>query len=69
MAKFNLNIRILDIDRLEEMKRLINELLDTIETLRITATGHEDDNGFEMHEVIAERKKYINRFADIITDE
>ena len=50
------------------MKRLINELLDIIETLRITATGHEDDNGFEMHEVIAERKKYIDRFADIITD-
>ena len=64
-----LNIRILDIDRLEEMKRLINELLDIIETLRITATGNEDDNSFEMHEVIGERRKYINRFADIITDE
>ena len=62
-AKLSVNIRILDLNRIEEMKRLINELLDTIETLRITAHGCNEDNGFEIHEIMTERKLAHNRHA------
>jgi hypothetical protein len=63
-----LNVRILDLDRVEEMKCLINELLDTIGTLRLTGIG-DCNKGFEISDIEKERKGYINRFADIITDE
>ena len=67
-AKLSVNIRILDLDRLEEMKRLVNELLDTIQTLRLIDVDNKN-KGFEISDIEKERRGYINRFADIITDE
>jgi len=67
MAKLRAEIRVLDVGRLEAINDLINELLDTIQDLRLVITGKDDD--FEISEIEKERKKYIDRFANIITDE
>jgi len=63
MAKAKLELRILDLGKIEALKDLINELLDVIETLQIV-----DDDGWSMNEIQKKRKEYINRFADIISD-
>ena len=66
MAKVKLEIVLLDIDKVEAVKELINELLDTIETLRTTDCNSVES--WEIAEVRKERKGYIDRFADIISD-
>ena len=63
MAKAKLELRILDLGKIEALKDLINELLDVIETLQIV-----DDDGWSINEIQKKRKEYINRFADIISD-
>ena len=67
MAKTKLEIVLLDIDKVEAIKDLINELLDTIEALRTTEC--DDEQSWDQNEIRQERKKYIDRFADIISNE
>ena len=67
MAKTKLEITLLDIDKAEAVKDLINELLDIIETLRFVDFGN--DKRWELSEIRKERKSYIDRFADIIANE
>jgi hypothetical protein len=57
---------LLDIGKVEAIKDLINELLDTIETLRTTDCN--GDESWDQNEIRQERKKYIDRFADIISN-
>lgn len=66
--KAHISLRILDIDKFEAIKDLFNELLDTLETLRLSDV-EKDNKGFELSDIRKERTGYINRFADIITDE
>lgn len=63
MAKAKLEVVILDIEKVESMKALFNELLDTLETLRMVDCG---SGSWEAAEIAKERKGYINRFCDII---
>jgi len=67
LAKTKLEITLLDIDKAEAVKDLINELLDIIETLRFVDFGN--DKRWELSEIRKERKSYIDRFADIIANE
>ena len=67
MAKAKLEIRILDLNKLEAIKALFNEVLDTLETLRMVDCTESDS--WDANEIRNERKGYIDRFADIITGE
>ena len=66
MAKTKLEIVLLDIAKVEAIKELINELLDTIGDLR--ATECDEEASWDENEIRQERKKYIDRLADIISD-
>jgi hypothetical protein len=65
MAKSKLKVHILDIGKVEAIKDLINELLDTIETLRTTECNGKES--WDVNEALQERKGYFNRFAEILT--
>lgn len=67
MAKAKLEVRILDADKVEAIKDLINELLDTNETLRGILCECKDN--WDENQTVKKRKEYIDRFADIIADE
>ena len=65
MTKAKLEVRILDLEKVETIKDLINELLDVIET----QNECNDFDTWQANEVAKKRKEYISRFADILTDE
>ena len=68
MPKAKFKITVLDFDKIEGIKVLFNEVLDTLEALRLSNVS-DDNRGHEISEAAKERTGYINRFADIIANE
>jgi len=76
-SKMAVELQILDAGKVEAIKDLVNELLDTIRDLRLVVSASnrdpewfpKGDEDFEINEIEKERRKYIDRFASIITDE
>ena len=65
MAKAKLEVCIIDIDKVEKLRDLINELLDIIE--QYDDVLNDADKSFALYETRQLRKKYIDRFCDIVT--